>query len=124
MRAAAYLNLGVHVFKTLLRRAVGGAGGLGQVEATYVAEGHRPMDEDERRLAIALGRCIGCARCDAESKSGGYAGPMAMVLGASRGPEAVSTADAAAFSGEDLVALERVCQTRVPLRHLAARLRG
>jgi len=121
------------LFRTLLSSMFGVARrGLAAFEESYAADRLPPVSPAERRLLPLFGGCIACGLCDvgegarAAASTGVYAGVMDLMLASSRSMPDFDVA-AASFDavGDDRLAeLERRCPTGVPMRRVAAFVRG
>jgi hypothetical protein len=128
----AGLLLAWALVRTLVVNLLGGRRGLADFQKSYAADRLPPMSPAERRALPTFSGCIACGLCDIgegsrRAASGGvYAGVMDLMLASARSmPDhdaAVSAFDA--IGDERLAELEPRCPTRVPMREVAAFVRG
>jgi hypothetical protein len=131
-RLHALLILAWALVRSLLAPLLGRRRGLDDFRRSYAADRLPPVTPDERRILPRLSGCIACGLCDvgegarmAQSR-GVYAGVMDLMLASSR---SMPDFDAAARSfdavgDERLAELEGRCPVRVPMREVAAFVRG
>src|SRR5580704_3472850 len=131
-RLHALLILAWALVRSLLAPLLGRRRGLDDFRRSYAADRLPPVTPDERRILPRLSGCIACGLCDvgegarmAQSR-GVYAGVMDLMLASSR---SMPDFDAAARSfdavgDERLAELEGRCPARVPMRQVAAFVRG
>jgi hypothetical protein len=131
-RLHALLILAWALLRSLLAPLFGGRRGLADFRKSYAPDRLPPVTPDERRLLPLLGGCMACGLCDvgegaAIARSGGtYAGVMDLMIASSR---SMPDYDAAARSFDAvgdarLAVLETRCPGQVPMRQLAAFVRG
>jgi succinate dehydrogenase/fumarate reductase-like Fe-S protein len=131
-RLHAFFLLAWALLRSVLTSLLGGRRGLADFQRSYAADRLPPVTPEERRELPQLGGCIACGVCDVGEgarivRSGGlYAGVMDLMLASSR---SMPDYDAASRSfdavGENrLTELEARCPTRVPMRRVAAFVRG
>ncbi len=126
MSLGSFLRLGLLFLKRLFVRLVLRPSGLRRFEENYFREDRLlPVAEVPRARFAAFSACIACGMCDAvfdaEVDRTVFPGPSYLPLSFSRnlpdydalGPYLTE------LRKGDLVALERVCPTRVPFRQLA-----
>lgn len=124
--------LGWALVRTLLGNFFGRKRGLREFEASYAPDRLPPMSIAERKRLPMFSGCIACGLCDIGEGSrraasgGAYAGVMDLILAASRSmPDFDASVDAFDRVGEARLAeLEKLCPTRVPMRAIAAFVRG
>jgi hypothetical protein len=131
-RLHALLILAWAFLRSIFAPMFGGRRGLADFRDSYAADRLPPVSVEERRFFPELSRCIACGLCnvgegDRIARSGGtYAGVMDLMLATSRSmPDydaAVRSFDA--IGEEALGELERRCPVGVPMRKLAAFVRG
>jgi hypothetical protein len=131
-RLHAYAILAWALVRSLFAPLLGRRRGLADFDRSYAADRLPRVRDEERRLLPLLGGCIACGLCDvgegarmAESH-GAYAGTMDLMVASSR---SMPDYDAAALSfaktsDARLAELEARCPTRVPMRKVAALVRG
>ena len=128
----AVLLLAWALVRTLVGNALGLQRGLKEFRASYARDRLPPITPEERGELAAFSRCIACGLCDVGEgarrvASGGvYGGVMDLMLASSR---SMPDYDAAARSfdaigDERLAELEKRCPTGVPMRRVAAFVRG
>jgi hypothetical protein len=106
--------------------------GLADFDRSYAADRLPRVREDERRLLPLLGGCIACGLCDVgeggriAASHGAYAGTMDLMVASTRSMPDYDAAvlSIARTSDERLAELEARCPTRVPMRKVAALVRG
>jgi hypothetical protein len=131
-RLHAYAILAWALLRSLFAPLLGRRRGLADFDRSYAADRLPRVREDERRLLPLLSGCIACGLCDigegvriAESR-GRYAGTMDLMVASAR---SMPDYDAATLSFADisdarLAELEARCPTHVPMRKVAALVRG
>jgi hypothetical protein len=131
-RLHAFFLLAWALLRSVLTSLLGGRRGLADFQRSYAADRLPPVTPEERRELPLLGGCIACGVCDVGEgvrivRSGGlYVGVMDLMLASSR---SMPDYDAASRSfdavGENrLTELEARCPTHVPMRRVAAFVRG
>ena len=131
-RLHALVLLAWALVRSLLAPLFGLRRGLADFRRNYAADHLPPISPDERRVLPHLSGCIACGLCDAGegariARSGGvYAGVMDLMLASSRSmPDYDAAARSFAEVGDERLAeLEPRCPTRVPMRKVAAFVRG
>jgi hypothetical protein len=131
-RLHALVLLAWALVRSLLAPLLGTRRGLAEFRKSYAADRLPPLTPDERRGLPELTGCIACGLCNGGegeriARSGGiYGGVMDLMLASSRN---MPDFDAAARSfeaigDERLAVLEGRCPVRVPMRKVAAFVRG
>lgn len=125
MRVGSFLRLGMYFGARLLIRAVRRDDGLARFAENYFrGDGLLPVAEDDAPASFS--GCIACGMCDAAFVYDGvarehFSGPSDLPLSYTRSLPDYDALER--YLGEldkgDLLALERVCPSRVPLRRLA-----
>jgi hypothetical protein len=118
--------------RTFFASLFGTRRGLLAFEKSYAADRLPPVSPDERRALPLFGGCIACGICDigegarAAASLGVYAGVMDLMLASSRSMPDFDVAAASfdAVGDARLAELEPRCPTRVPMRQIAAFVRG
>ena len=131
-RLHALFILALCLVKSLLAPLFGARRGLREFREDYGPDRLPPVTPDERRVLPLLSGCIACGLCDigegvrAVRSGGAYAGAMDLMLASSRSMPDFDAAlrSFAAVSDARLAELERRCPTRVPMRTVAAFVRG
>lgn len=131
-RLHALFILALCLVKSLFAPLFGARRGLREFRVDYGPDRLPPVSPEERRVLPLLGGCIACGLCDigegvrAARSAGAYAGTMDLMLASSRSmPDYDAAAKSfAAVSDARLAELERRCPARVPMRKVAAFVRG
>jgi hypothetical protein len=131
-RLHALVILAWALVRSLLAPLFGTRRGLAEFRSSYAADRLPPLTPEERRVLPQLSGCIACGLCDVGegvriARSGGiYAGVMDLMLASSRNmPDFDAAARSFAAVGDDRLAeLEGRCPVRVPMRRVAAFVRG
>jgi hypothetical protein len=131
-RLHALVILAWALVRSLLAPLLGTRRGLAEFRSNYAADRLPPLSPEERAVLPQLSGCIACGLCDVGegariARSGGvYAGVMDLMLASSRNmPDFDAAARSFAAVGEDRLAdLERRCPVRLPMRRVAAFVRG
>jgi hypothetical protein len=118
--------------RTLVASVFGSRRGLAAFEKSYAKDRLPPVSPEERRALPLFGGCIACGLCDlgegarAAASLGVYAGVMDLMLASSRSMPDFDVAAASfdAVGEARLAELEKGCPTRVPMREVAAFVRG
>jgi hypothetical protein len=106
--------------------------GIDAFRESYAADRLPPVTPSERRTLPLLGGCIACGLCNVGegprivASHGRYAGAMDLALASSRSMPDYDAAELSVAAVDDarLAELEARCPTRVPLRKIAAFIRG
>jgi hypothetical protein len=120
------------VLRTLVASIFGAQRGLRAFEESYAADRLPPVTPDEREALPLFGGCVACGLCNvgegarAAASVGVYAGVMDLVLASSRSMPDFDVAAASfdAVGDARLAELEARCPTKVPMRRIAAFVRG
>jgi hypothetical protein len=131
-RLHALVILAWALVRSLLAPLLGTRRGLAEFRSSYAADRLPPLTPEERVVLPQLSGCIACGLCDVGegariARSGGvYAGVMDLMLASSRNmPDFDAAARSFAAVGEGRLAeLERRCPVQVPMRRVAAFVRG
>jgi hypothetical protein len=131
-RLHALVILAWALVRSLLAPLFGTRRGLAAFRSNYAADRLPPLTPAERVLLPQLTGCIACGLCDVGegeriARSGGvYTGVMDLMLASSRSmPDFDAAARSFAAVGDDRLAeLEGRCPVRVPMRKVAAFVRG
>ena len=131
-RLHALVLLAWALVRSLLAPLLGTRGGLAEFRSSYAPDRLPPLTPDERRGLPELTGCIACGLCnvgegDRIARSGGvYAGVMDLMLASSRNmPDFDAAVRSFEAIGDDRLAqLEARCPVGVPMRKVAAFVRG
>lgn len=131
-RLHALLLLAWALVRSLLAPLLGTRRGLADFRRSYAADRLPPLTAEERKTMAELGGCIACGLCNIGEgaaivrSKGSYAGVMDLMLASSRSmPDSdVAARSFDAVGDARLGELEARCPARVPMRKVAAFVRG
>jgi len=131
-RLHALFILAWALVRSIFASLLGARRGLADFRRSYANDRLPPVTTEERFVLSQLSGCIACGLCDVGEgasmarSQGAYAGVMDLMLASSRNmPDFDATVRSFALvDDEKLAFLEARCPTRVPMRKVAAFVRG
>ncbi len=131
-RVHALFILAWALVRSLVAGLLGLRRGLADFQRSYAPDRLQPVSPADRTAMPTFGGCIACGLCDVgegvriASSRGAYRGTMDLMLASSRSmpDHDAALASFAATSDVRLAELEARCPTRVPMRRIAAWVRG